>query len=39
MDDSGELKLPANAAALGKFGLFIPSKDQVGVSHFSFKPL
>ncbi len=34
-----ELKLPANAAALGKFGLFIPNKDEVGVSHFSFKPL
>lgn len=34
-----ELKLPGSDPVLGKFGLFIPGRDQVGLSHFTFKPL
>jgi hypothetical protein len=34
-----ELKLPATENVVGKFGFFLPGKDRIFLSHFSFKLL
>jgi len=34
-----ELKLPGIDSNVGKFGMFVPGKDQVGLSHLTFKPI
>jgi len=34
-----ELKLPGTDSSVGKFGIFVPGKDQVGLSHVAFKPI
>ena len=34
-----ELKIPGQDDFLGRFGFFAPGKDQVFVSHLSFKPM
>jgi hypothetical protein len=34
-----ELKLPVTENVVGKFGFFLPGKDRIFLSHFSFKPL
>jgi len=33
------LKLPGPDSTVGKFGMFVPGKDQVGLPHLTFKPL
>jgi hypothetical protein len=34
-----ELKFPRADSTVGKFGMFVPGKDQVGLSHLTFKPI
>ena len=34
-----ELKFPGSDSQVGKFGMFVPGKDQVGLSHIAFKPI
>jgi serine/threonine protein kinase len=34
-----ELKFPGADSTVGKFGMFVPGKDQVGLSHITFKPI
>ena len=34
-----ELKFPGADSTVGKFGMFVPGKDQVGLSHVTFKPI
>jgi hypothetical protein len=34
-----ELKFPGSDSNVGKFGMFVPGKDQVGLSHLTFKPI
>lgn len=34
-----ELKLPGSENFVGRFGFFVPGKDELFLSHFSFKPL
>ena len=33
------LKFPGSGSQVGKFGMFVPGKDQVGLSHIAFKPI
>ena len=34
-----KLKFPGADSTVGKFGMFVPGKDQVGLSHITFKPI
>lgn len=34
-----ELKFPGADSTVGKFGMFVPGKDQVGLSQITFKPI
>ena len=34
-----QLKFPGCDSQVGKFGMFVPGKDQVGLSHIAFKPI
>ena len=34
-----ELKFPGTDSSVGKFGMYVPGKDQVGLSHITFKPI
>ena len=34
-----ELRMPGQDDSLGRFGFFAPGKDQVFISHLSFKPM
>jgi hypothetical protein len=34
-----ELKFPGTDSRVGRFGMFVPGKDQVGLSHITFKPI
>lgn len=34
-----ELKFPGTVSSVGRFGMFVPGRDQVGLSHVTFKPI
>ncbi len=34
-----ELKFPGTDSNLGRFGMYVPGKDQIGLSHLTFKPI
>jgi len=34
-----QLRLPGTDWSVGKFGMFVPGRDQIGLSHLTFKPI